>query len=162
MYGRQSPPLCGKVHQLAVEVLTLRGLVTYYVLFFIQLESREVDIAGIPVHPNEQWMQQMARNVTMEGYRKYLTAEAVAHYVGKRFADGDQANVGASMIPAYTVVDLRLGGEADRFFWSLSVQNLFNKSYYDYALDQSFPGFPFVSIYPLPGRAVTLRAGATF
>src|ERR1700737_1029260 len=25
------------------------------------------DIAGITVHPNEQWMQQMARNVTMEG-----------------------------------------------------------------------------------------------
>jgi putative transposase len=50
-----------------VEVLTLRGLVTYYVLFFIHLESRKVDIAGITVHPNEQWMQQMARNVTMEG-----------------------------------------------------------------------------------------------
>ena len=50
-----------------VEVLTLRGLVTYYVLFFIHLESRKVDIAGITVHPNEPWMQQMARNVTMEG-----------------------------------------------------------------------------------------------
>src|SRR5450830_927468 len=49
------------------EVLTLRGLVTYYVLFFIHLESRKVDIAGITVHPNELWMQQMARNVTMEG-----------------------------------------------------------------------------------------------
>ena len=49
------------------EVLTLRGLVTYYVLFFIHLESRKVDIAGITVHPNEQWMQQMAKNVTMEG-----------------------------------------------------------------------------------------------
>jgi putative transposase len=51
-----------------VEVFTLRGLVTYYVLFFIHLESRKVYIAGITVHPNEQWMQQMARNVTMEGY----------------------------------------------------------------------------------------------
>jgi putative transposase len=30
-----------------VEVLTLRGLVTYYVLFFIQLESRRVSVAGI-------------------------------------------------------------------------------------------------------------------
>jgi hypothetical protein len=50
-----------------VEILTLRGLVTYYVLFFIHLESRKVDIAGITVHPNEQWMQQMARNATMEG-----------------------------------------------------------------------------------------------
>ena len=35
------------------EVLTLRGLVTYYVLFFIHLESRRMDIAGITVHPNE-------------------------------------------------------------------------------------------------------------
>jgi putative transposase len=41
--------------------------VTYYVLFFMRLESRRVDIAGITVHPNERWMQQMARNVTMEG-----------------------------------------------------------------------------------------------
>jgi transposase InsO family protein len=50
-----------------VDVLTLRGLVTYYVLFFIHLESRKVDIVGITIHPDEQWMQQMARNVTMEG-----------------------------------------------------------------------------------------------
>jgi hypothetical protein len=41
-----------------VEVLTLRGLVTYYILFFIHLESRRIDIAGITVHPDEQWMQQ--------------------------------------------------------------------------------------------------------
>jgi hypothetical protein len=40
-----------------VEVLTRWGLVTYYVLFFIHLESRKVDIAGITVHPNEQWMK---------------------------------------------------------------------------------------------------------
>ena len=32
---------------LSVEVLTLRGVVTYYVLFFIHLESRQVEIAGI-------------------------------------------------------------------------------------------------------------------
>jgi hypothetical protein len=41
--------------------------VTYYVLFFIHLESRRVDIAGITVRPDELWMKQMARNVTMEG-----------------------------------------------------------------------------------------------
>jgi putative transposase len=49
------------------EVLTLRGLVTYYVLFFIHLESRRVNIAGITVHPDEPWMKQIARNATMEG-----------------------------------------------------------------------------------------------
>jgi len=49
-----------------VEVLTLRGLVTYYVLFFIHLESRRVEVSGITPHPNERWMKQIARNVTME------------------------------------------------------------------------------------------------
>ncbi len=44
-----------------VEVITLRGLVTYYVLFFIHLESRKIDLAGVTVHPNEVWMKQIAR-----------------------------------------------------------------------------------------------------
>ncbi len=48
------------------EVLTLRGLVTYYVLFFIHLESRRVDIAGLTVHPDEAWMKQIARNATAD------------------------------------------------------------------------------------------------
>jgi len=40
--------------------------VTYYVLFFIHLGSRKVEIAGMTPHPNEAWMVQVARNVTME------------------------------------------------------------------------------------------------
>jgi putative transposase len=48
------------------EVWTLGGLVTYYVLFFIHLGSRKVHIAGMTPHPNEAWMIQIARNVTME------------------------------------------------------------------------------------------------
>jgi putative transposase len=51
---------------LTAEVLTLRGLVTSYV-FFIHLESRRVDIAGITIHPDEPWMRQIARNATIEG-----------------------------------------------------------------------------------------------
>jgi putative transposase len=45
-----------------VEVLTWRGLATYYVLFFIQLESRRVALAGVTKHPDAVWMEQMARN----------------------------------------------------------------------------------------------------
>jgi putative transposase len=48
------------------EVWTLGGLVTYYVLFFIHLGSRRVQVAGVTPHPNEAWMVQVARNVTME------------------------------------------------------------------------------------------------
>ena len=49
-----------------VEVLTWRGLATYYVLFFIQLETRRVTLGGITQHPTAAWMEQMARNATDE------------------------------------------------------------------------------------------------
>src|SRR3569833_3154094 len=45
-----------------VEKQTWRGLTTYYVLFFLHLETRRVSVAGITRHPNEDWMVQMARN----------------------------------------------------------------------------------------------------
>ena len=50
----------------SAEVWTMNGLVTYYVLFFIHVESRQVHIAGMTPHPNEQWMMQIARNETMD------------------------------------------------------------------------------------------------
>src|SRR6266705_1665454 len=48
------------------EVWTLGELMTYYVLFFIHLGSRKIHVAGVTPHPNEAWMVQVARNVTME------------------------------------------------------------------------------------------------
>src|SRR5205823_6706194 len=51
-----------------VEVLTLKGLVTYYVLFFIQLERRRVCLAGITRFPDEPWMERQARNVTLKDW----------------------------------------------------------------------------------------------
>ena len=47
-----------------VEVLTFAGIIRYYVLFAIHLESREVEIVGITDQPCEIWMKQMARNLT--------------------------------------------------------------------------------------------------
>jgi hypothetical protein len=49
-----------------VEVLTWRGLATYYVLFFLHLQTRRVSLAGITRHPTEEWMTQMGRNATDE------------------------------------------------------------------------------------------------
>jgi hypothetical protein len=48
---------------LTVEVWKLRGLVTYYVLFLIDLPTRAVRIAGITTNPAEGWMLQIARNL---------------------------------------------------------------------------------------------------
>src|SRR5438105_2844263 len=47
------------------EVWTTAGLVTYSVLFFIHLASRKVHVAGMTPHPDERWMVQIVRNVTM-------------------------------------------------------------------------------------------------
>jgi putative transposase len=68
-----------------VEVDTLRGLVTYYVLFFIHLESRRICLAGVTRHPDQEWMEQMARYVTMEdsGFlinRRYLLHDRDSKY----------------------------------------------------------------------------------
>ena len=49
-----------------VEVLSWRGLVTYYVLFFIHLESRRVSVAGITRHPDQERREQIARSAAQK------------------------------------------------------------------------------------------------
>lgn len=46
------------------EVWTVRGLVTYYTLFVIELHSRRVRIVGATTNPNGPFMRQMVRAVT--------------------------------------------------------------------------------------------------
>ena len=76
-----------------VEVLTLRGLVTYYVLFFILLESRRVEVAGITPHPNEAWMMQIARNVTMDEWGFLESHRYLIHDRDTKFTDAFRAIV---------------------------------------------------------------------
>jgi hypothetical protein len=63
--------------------------VTYYVLFFIHLESRKVNIAGITVHANERWMQQMAWNVAMEGCGALRDCRNLLHYRDTKYTPSD-------------------------------------------------------------------------
>jgi hypothetical protein len=51
---------------ITVELLTWRGLATYYVLFFTQSETRRITLAGITRHPTAEWMLQMSRNANDE------------------------------------------------------------------------------------------------
>src|SRR6195256_5936548 len=80
------------------EVLTLRGLVTYYVLFFIHLESRRVDIAGITVHPDEAWMKQIARNATMEDCGALRDCRYLLHDWDTKFTGSFRAIVASGRI----------------------------------------------------------------
>jgi transposase InsO family protein len=67
------------------KVWTLNGLVTFYVFFFIRVSSREIHIAGITPHPNEGWISQIARNVTMEGVGLLKSGDFVIHDRDRKF-----------------------------------------------------------------------------
>ena len=60
-----------------VEVWTSRGLQRYIVLFFLELSTRRVEVAGIASVANGLWMSQIARNIsdTVDGIvrgKRYL------------------------------------------------------------------------------------------
>jgi len=48
----------------ATEAWTVRGLVRHLTLFFVDIATRRVHIAGTSTNPTSAWMEQMARNVT--------------------------------------------------------------------------------------------------
>lgn len=66
---------------------------TYYVLFFIHLESRRVTIAGITRHPNEEWMQQMARSATRDIWGSLRACGYVLHDRDSKFCASFRATL---------------------------------------------------------------------
>src|SRR5215471_4706735 len=89
----------------STEVWTLGGLVTFYVLFFIKLDTREVHIAGVTSHPNEPWMMQVARNLTMEEWGVLKPGQYLMHYRDTKFCAAfkqflDDAGVKRLPLPA--------------------------------------------------------------
>ena len=60
-----------------IEVWTSRGLKRFVILFFLELSTRRVEVAGIAATPNGLWMTQIARNLTdgLDGFisrKRYL------------------------------------------------------------------------------------------
>jgi hypothetical protein len=47
-----------------IEVWTKGGLVTFYLLFVMELKSRRVHFAGCTPNPNAAWMKQIGKNLT--------------------------------------------------------------------------------------------------
>ena len=46
-------------------VWTVRGPVTFYVLFFLHIHTRRVHLAGMTPNPDGRWMAEIARNMSM-------------------------------------------------------------------------------------------------
>ncbi len=68
-----------------VEVATVRGFTTYYILFFMELSTRRVHVAGITPNPDSAFMLQTARNLTdmVDGFllgKRYLIIDRDSKY----------------------------------------------------------------------------------
>jgi putative transposase len=86
------------------EVWTWCGLVTYYILFFIRLGTREVRVAGVTAHPDERWMMQVARNATMADWGILSPRHYLIHDRNRKFCPAfqrliDNAGVMRVMLP---------------------------------------------------------------
>jgi len=54
----------GAINFTTVEVWTVKGLVTMYILVVMELKSRRIEIAGITANPDGKWIRQVCRNLT--------------------------------------------------------------------------------------------------
>jgi putative transposase len=54
----------GAIDFTTIEVWTKGGLVTYYLLFVMEIATRRVHFAGCSLSPDEAWMMQIGRNLT--------------------------------------------------------------------------------------------------
>ena len=104
-----------------VEVWGLRGLVTFYVFFTIELATRRIEIVGITPSPDEAWMMQIGRNLTdpVDGFladKKLLIIDRDSKYsAGSRSLLAD-AGVEPLRLPARAP---NLNAHAERFVRSI-------------------------------------------
>ncbi len=101
-------------------------MVRYFVLFFINLKTRRVEIAGIVAQPDGEWMKQVARNLTDvdDGFLK--RTRYLIHDRDPLFTDGvrrilKQSGVTTVKLPARSP---NLNAYAERFVLSVKSECL--------------------------------------
>ena len=135
------------------ETVRLKGNLAYTRAVF-----REGPYAGNDVPLVSRWTASGA--ISWDIVPKRLVFDGVVRFASERRMENDERNR-QPLIPSHTVVDVRLGGEVDKLFWSVAVQNLFDLQYFDYSA-ASGSTLGTYNAYPLPGRTYLARAGVNF
>ena len=104
------------------EVWTKSGLVTYYILFFIQVGSRKVHMAGLTPNPNGAWMTQVARNATMAEWGFLTPGQHVIHDRDTKFCSAFQETLKAAGITPITLPPRSPNVNAHAERWGRSVK----------------------------------------
>ncbi|MDO8927201.1 MAG: TonB-dependent receptor [Sideroxyarcus sp.] len=76
-------------------------------------------------------------------------------FVSSQFMENDEPNTLGMKIPAYSLVDLKLTHQVGALQVNASVNNLFDRKYFNYAVSSQFTAGKY-SAYPLPGRTLYL------
>lgn len=132
------------------DTVRLKGTLNYTRAVF-----REGQFAGNDIPLISRWSGNAG--VSWNIWDKWVVYDAIVRYTGERRLDNDSANV-QPLIPAHTLVDMRIGGELKNAFWSVSVQNIFNTFYWDYGI-ASTTTIGRYNAYPQPGRTFMVRLG---
>ncbi|HUQ74163.1 MAG TPA: TonB-dependent receptor [Burkholderiales bacterium] len=77
--------------------------------------------------------------------------------VSEQVMDNDEPNTFGRRIPSYYLVDVKLVQTLSWGRIGATINNLFNEQYYDYAVRSAFTPDRY-SVYPLPGRTLSLTA----
>jgi iron complex outermembrane recepter protein len=148
------------------DTVRVRGGVTY-----LNATFREGPLAGNEIPLVSRWSGYTG--LSWDIVQKLLTLDVTSRLFGPRRMDNDQINV-QPLIPGEATVDVKLGGQYQHFFWSVSVLNVFDKQYFDYAIASGGiaagffapsgipPTIGLFSAFPLAGRTFMVQAGATF
>ncbi len=131
------------------DALELSGNLIYQTAKFRYGVYGGVDVAGkdIPLVPRAL---ANLRAVWLVAPETQLIAAMT--YVGRQRYDNDQANTFDQEMPAYALADLKLSRSTGPWTLAGSINNLFDKKYYSYAIVNSFGCATPICAYPQAGR----------
>jgi putative transposase len=110
----------------SVEVWSLKGLLTFYVLFVIELSTRRVALCGITTNPSEAWMLQMSRNL-LDGEsgvlrnKRFLIIDRDTKYSSRFRQALEREGIGVIRLPSRSP---NLNAYAERFVRSVKEECL--------------------------------------
>jgi putative transposase len=108
------------------EVWSWKGLLTFYVLFVIDLSTRRVTVCGMTTNPNDVWMLQVSRNlIDVESGalrdKRFLTVDRDAKYSETFRRTLEREGIGVIRLPPRSP---NLNAYAERFVCSLKEECL--------------------------------------
>ncbi|MBE0621486.1 MAG: TonB-dependent receptor [Burkholderiales bacterium] len=108
-----------------------------------------VDVSGrdVPLVPKRLAVLRASWQAT-----PHLQLQGSVRHVGRQRYDNDQANLFPSLMPSYTLADLKLAYQLSNWRLAAGVNNLTDRKYFSYGIIPAFNCSTPTCVYPEPGR----------